>query len=124
MRTTRIVIMIILGISLLSGYACSLGSAPTMTPGATSSASAGPTYTPISTPKEPPQCEADRVAIQAAIDDYYEANGQWPTADGQPGLILWDKVVPGLMEEVPSTTECKWQVNSNPEGKVCQSAKC
>ncbi|MFA4837483.1 MAG: hypothetical protein WC749_15620 [Dehalococcoidia bacterium] len=82
------------------------------------------TVTPTPLPAEPPECEADRVAIQGALDAYYAANGMWPTTDGKPGLIEWDKLVPGLLEKPPTTIKCNWQVSSDPEGQVCRSAHC
>lgn len=68
-----------------------------------------------------PECERDRLAIQAAIDAYHTANGRWPTADGDPGPIVWDLIVPVLLEKMPATYGCNWGVNSDPPGEICQS---
>lgn len=74
---------------------------------------------------EPAQCGTDREQIQAALDSYYAANGKWPTADGEPGLIVWDDVlVPQYLDQTPSTFKCKWQVNTEPMGTVCRSVHC
>ncbi|MDY6911420.1 MAG: hypothetical protein SVM79_03565 [Chloroflexota bacterium] len=78
------------------------------------------------TPATPPTpCEIDRDAIQIALNDYHLANGHWPTADSQPGDIVWDKLVPDFLGEVPPTDEdCEWQINSDPEGEVCLLTPC
>jgi hypothetical protein len=82
----------------------------------------GPTPTPTPTPTT---CEIARDSIQAALDDYYAEYGEWPTADGQSGDIDWDKLVPSFMGRKPSNdANCDWQVNSNPEGKVCIPKTC
>ncbi len=74
--------------------------------------------------EEPAECKIDRADIQAALDAYHLANGEWPTEDGQPGRIVWDNIVPDLLEEIPLTFKCKWQVNSDPLGEVCRSVHC
>ena len=83
-----------------------------------------PTPTPTATPA-PTMCEIDRDATQAALDAYHTEKGDWPTADGGPGDIEWNKLVPNFMEEIPPTDgRCDWQVNSQPEGEVCLWALC
>lgn len=75
--------------------------------------------------KEPTECEEDRVAIQTALDAYHAANGIWPTVDGKPGMIDWNKLVPDFLWPAPfRTIKCKWQVNNDPLGEVCQSSDC
>jgi hypothetical protein len=65
-------------------------------------------------------CEDDRDATQAALRAYHSEQGEWPTADGGPGDIEWDKMMPGFIDEIPINDYfCDWQVNSNPEGEVC-----
>ena len=60
-----------------------------------------------------------------ALFAYHDANGIWPTANGQPGDINWDKLVSAFLNEVPSTdNKCDWQVDSNPEGGVCLWKQC
>ncbi|MDD5093587.1 MAG: hypothetical protein PHV74_04300 [Dehalococcoidia bacterium] len=87
-----------------------------------------PTPTPTSTPTPthvPTTCEVQRDSIQVALDSYHSANGRWPTADGAPGDIDWDKLVPAFLAEIPSLDgTCEWQVNSQPEGKVCLLKPC
>jgi len=71
------------------------------------------------------QCEIDRDAIQAALDEFYDIYDEWPTADGQPGDIVWDKLVPDFMDAVaPGDYKCDWRVNSAPEGDVCLPKTC
>ncbi len=88
----------------------------------------GPTTTPTPTPTAsfaPSACEIARDSIQAALDDYYAEYGEWPTANGQPGDIEWTELVPDFMEAVPANdSKCDWQVNSDPEGKVCVPKRC
>jgi len=109
MRIKGFAAIIMLGILLVSIAAC----CPEGT---------GPKATP--TPKVT-QCEIDRDAIQAALDAYHAEMGEWPTADGQPGDIEWDKLVPDFLDEIPATdSTCDWQVNSDPEGEVCLQHGC
>jgi hypothetical protein len=73
----------------------------------------------------PTQCETDRDTIQEALNAYNEANGDWPTASGQSGDIVWDKLVPEYMSEMPIIDgDCDWQVSGNPEGNVCVAHTC
>ncbi|MEA1958236.1 MAG: hypothetical protein U9N44_00980 [Chloroflexota bacterium] len=82
-----------------------------------------PTPTVTATPTAyKSQCEIDRDAIQVAFDAYHDAYGNWPTSDGQPGDIEWDKLVPEFMDAAVS--KCDWHVNSNPEGEVCLPKTC
>ena len=115
MKIARIVIILLLGILLVSGFACC-------------PEGAGPEATPTPTPTvthTPTQCEADRDAIQAALDAYHDETGEWPTADGQPGDIDWDKLVPDFLSDIPLTDSiCDWRVNSDPEGEVCIGHWC
>ena len=78
--------------------------------------------TPTHTHIDPPECEADRIAIKAALDVYYESNGQWPTADGQYGRILWDELVPDYLDQNPTTIKCNWSVIDDPDLEVCRPA--
>ena len=95
---------------------------PAQSPAPTPDATLNPSPSPTS--NEPPECEEDRQAIKEALDSYYTINGEWPTVDGQPGLIVWNKFVPAFLDKIPSTVTCKWQVNSDPPGEVCRSAHC
>lgn len=106
------------------GVDCSCGSVCTGQPGETPPSTVAATEPPPTSAAEPPECEEDRQAIKAALDAFVEINGQWPTADGKPGLIVWNKIVPDLLESIPSTVKCKWQVNSDPLGEVCRSVHC
>lgn len=105
---------------------------PTLIPTPTETISPTPTETPSPTPSPTPththtptRCEQDRDAIAVAIETYHTTNGDWPTLDGQPGDIDWDKLVPDLLEKLPSTdTSCEWQVNHDPEGALCLLTPC
>ncbi len=105
----------LLGILLVSGFACC-------------PEGAGPEATPTPTPTvthTPTQCEADRDAIQAALDAYHDETGEWPTSDGQPGDIEWTELVPDFMAGIPANDSlCEWAVNSDPEGEVCLLNMC
>ena len=100
--------------------------APTSTPPA---AEPTPSATPDSTTEATPttvatlsagDCVTDRDAIQAAVDAYHRDHGEWPTADGRPGAIIWSKLVNDYLPYHPYTrVHCYWQVNSYPEGEVC-----
>ena len=122
MRIKWIISILALSILLVPGLACGGGGEPEATP------TPMPTLTPTQEPtpgRTPTQCETDRDAVQAALDAYHDDTGEWPTADGQPGDIDWDELVPGFLDEVPSTnSKCDWQVNSDPEGKVCLWERC
>jgi len=83
-----------------------------------------PTPTATATVQKTP-CETDRDTIQEALNAYNEANDDWPTANGQPGDIAWDKLVPEYMSTMPVIDgDCDWQVSGNPEGNVCVSHTC
>jgi hypothetical protein len=83
-----------------------------------------PTATATPTVQKTP-CETDRDAIQEALNAYNEANDDWPTANGQPGDIVWDKLVPEYMSTMPVIdSDCDWQVSGNPEGNVCVAHTC
>ena len=88
----------------------------------------GPTPTPTSMPTAsitPTACELARDSIQAALDAYHAEYGEWPTADGQPGDIDWEKLVPTFMDITPShDARGDGQVNSDPEGEVCVPKRC
>jgi len=115
MKTGKLAAIVILGILLVAASACcpeGAGPEPTPTP--------TPSPTKTLTP-----CEIDENAIQAALDAYHAGHGQWPTIDGQPGDIVWDKLVPDFLDDIPSTDSlCDWQVNSDPEGEVCLQHEC
>jgi len=108
--------------------ACELPPEPTPTPTPQATPTPTPEATPTPTPeptRAPSRCELDRDAVQVALDAYHDDTGEWPTADGQPGDIEWDELVPGFLDGVPSTdSKCDWQVNSDPEGDVCLWKKC
>jgi len=109
MKAKRIVLIFILGILLVSVFACAGGPEATPTP----------TATPLPT-RTPTMYETDRDAVQTAVDDYYAEHGEWPTSDGDPGDIAWEKLVPRFLASIPTTdSNCDWSVNSNPEGAVC-----
>lgn len=124
MKTKGIVTILILSLLLVPGLACGGGGEPAATP--------TPTLTPTPEPtpgRTPTKCEADRDAIQAALDAYHDGTGQWPTSDGGPGDIEWEKLVPDFLSEKPATDsttggKCDWRVDSNPEGGVCLTERC
>jgi hypothetical protein len=122
MKAKVVVAILILSMLIVSGLACGGGDEPETTP------TPAPTLTPTPEPtpgRTPTRCEVDRDAIQAALDTYHDDTGEWPTADGQPGNIEWDKLVADFLDEKPSTdSKCDWQVNSNPEGQVCLWERC
>jgi len=106
MRTTKIAVILLLGILLMSGFAC--GGGPEVTP------------TPTPLPTVTMLCEQARNAIQEALSNYYDERGEWPTTDGQPGDIEWTKLVPNFMAGIPANdATCDWSVNSDPAGTVC-----
>lgn len=73
----------------------------------------------------PAGCAPDRDATQAAIDAYHAKYGGWPTADGEPGDMDWDKLMPEFLPHKPATdTKCMWGVNGDPEGEVCLQHVC
>jgi hypothetical protein len=122
-----------LGIILLLTAALSVACAEsgaeysaTTTPAATELTTITPTSTPTSTPiptptATPSKYDRDINAIEAAIAQYHASLGQWPTADGQPGDIDWDKLVPTYLDTIPSTdSRCDWYVSSDPPGTVCR----
>ena len=122
MKAKLAIIFTLLTLLLLSTVACGGGSGPTATPIPV------PTLTPTQEPtpgRTPANCEAHRDAIQAALYAYQGEEGKWPTADGEPGDIEWDKLVPRFLGDVPSTdSKCYWQVNSDPYGEVCVLKTC
>lgn len=70
-------------------------------------------------------CAEAETAINDALDAYHAQHGAWPTADGGPGDIEWEKLVPAFMEALPSNDgKCNWQVNSEPEGEACVPHGC
>jgi len=91
---------------------------------------AAATPTPTGTPQPTPplaylNCTAARDSTQAAIDAYYAAYGQWPTADGEPGDIDWWELYPEFIEAMPSNdNSCEWWVDDNPLGSVCVLHHC
>ncbi|MEA1958281.1 MAG: hypothetical protein U9N44_01215 [Chloroflexota bacterium] len=94
--------------------------APTVTATPTAVATLTPTATAYKS-----QCEIDRDAIQVALDAYHDTYGNWPTVDGLPGDIVWDKLVPEFMGEVAHGDYiCDWRVNGDPEGEVCLPRTC
>ena len=73
----------------------------------------------------PAGCAPDRDATGAAIDAYHAKYGDWPTADGEPGDMDWDKLVPEFLTYIPQTdSKCRWGVESDPEGQVCLQNRC
>lgn len=112
MRAANIAMILLLGTLLIAGIACVEGSGE------------GGQETAIAT-LGPVKCDYDRDAINAVLGPYYTMHGQWPTADGQPGDIDWDKLVPRFLPYVPKTdSKCQWGVNSDPEGKACIQNRC
>ncbi len=113
MKARGILVIFILGMLVVSGFACGGGGESEATP--------TPTLTPTPTPTPAPtQCEADRDAVQAALYAYYAEEGEWPTETGGPGDIEWEKLVPSFLPTIPATDDnCDWSVNSDPEGEVC-----
>lgn len=115
-----IVVISVLTILFVAGLACGGGGALAPTP--TTMLTPMPTPTPSLTKTE---CEVDRDALQAALYAYHAEKGEWPTVDGRAGDIVWDKLVPHFLPEIPSTdSKCDWQVDSKPEGGVCLWERC
>ena len=70
-------------------------------------------------------CVPDRDAVHIALTGYHEANREWPTIDGFPGDIRWDRLVPDYLDGIPKTnTKCDWWVSGEPEGSVCIAHYC
>ena len=94
-------------------------------PGPTTTPTPTPTPVPTSLPTVSMSCDEAKNGIQAALDDYHDNYGEWPTADGQPGDIEWTELVPDYMEAIPANdSKCDWWVNSDPEGEVCVLHTC
>jgi hypothetical protein len=73
----------------------------------------------------PAGCDPDRDATGAAIAAYHARYGGWPTADGEPGDMDWDKLVPEFLPYTPKTdSKCQWGVNGDPAGEVCLQNRC
>lgn len=116
---SRIAMILLMGVLLVAGAACAEGRdvQPIATP--------TPMPTQASLPATAMSCEQARDAIQEALDDFHDAHGEWPTADGRPGDIEWAKLTPEFMPGVPfNDRKCEWWVNSNPEGQVCLQNIC
>ena len=114
-RVTPVFLLLVL--LLLTALACNPGGGP--------GATATPTGTPQPVPTVPVTCEEAQDSIQQALDAYHAQYGNWPTADGEPGDIVWPKLVPDFMEYGPGNdNKCDWWVNSDPEGKVCLLHNC
>jgi hypothetical protein len=116
---------------MMSSLSCAKGSnngmpSPTPTTPATSNVSTTSTLSPTPTATLGPEgCEPDRDAIQVALNAYQAENGDWPTADGDPGDIKWSKLVPDFLPYIPHTdSDCDWQVDSNPIGTICLVHQC
>lgn len=110
MIKARLTLILLLAIIMACGAACDVGggTAPTAT------ATLGPAG-----------CDPDRDAINTVLGPYYARYGQWPTADGQPGDMDWDKLVPEFLPYIPETdSKCHWGVNGDPEGKACIQNRC
>lgn len=104
---------------------------PTQTPTPTPTPTSTPTPIATASPSPTPtmayasNCEHDKNEIQIALDAYYEDNSSWPTADGLPGDIVWDELVPQYMSEMPLIDgSCDWRVGADPEGEVCIGHWC
>ncbi len=109
MPAARFAAILLLGVLLISTAACNGGGGE-------------PTAVPT---LGPPGCAPDRDATQAAIDAYHSKYNSWPTADGQPGDMDWDKLVPQYLPYIPKTdSKCKWGVDGNPEGEACLQNRC
>ncbi len=101
---------------------------PGVTPTPTATPTPEPTPTPTPTPTPLPTvtmgCEDTLAALETAVDDYHGQFGEWPTADGEPGDIAWEKLVPGFLAGVPvNDNNCDWWVDDDPEGAVCLQQK-
>jgi hypothetical protein len=115
MKAVGFALLVLLGVLLAIGLDRQLGE---------SSNEPFPTSQPTAT-LGPEGCEPDRDAIQAALNAYHTRNGNWPTADGQPADIDWDKLVPAFLPYIPHTdSNCDWQVDSNPIGTICLAHPC
>ena len=118
MRSYRMTLVyLLLALLLLTAFACSPGGSP----GTTST----PTGTPQPVPTVAMSCQEAWDATQEALDAYHAKYGDWPTADGKPGDIVWPKLVPEFMEYGPGNdNKCDWWVESDPEGQVCRCYEC
>lgn len=117
MKVTRIASILFLSIVIFVGCASEGSGNGELTPTLTL------TPEPLSTIVM--SCEEARDTIQAALIDYHNRYGGWPTADSQPGDIEWGKLVPEFMDGIPSNDgRCDWWVNSDPEGGVCLQNIC
>ncbi len=108
MVITRFAAILLLCIPLFSAVACNGGGETT----------AVPTLGPLG-------CAPDRDATGAAIDAYHAKYGGWPTANGEPGDMDWDRLVPEFLPYIPKTdSKCRWGVDSDPEGQICLQNRC
>lgn len=97
---------------------------PKPTPEPTATATEEATPTPTAT-AQLSNCEKDKIAIQAALDAYYDDHTGWPTENGVSGDIIWDELVPEYMSAMPLIdSSCDWQVSAYLDGQVCVSHTC
>jgi len=116
-RYRMTLVFVLLALLLLTGFACN--------PWGRSGATPTPTGTPQPVPTVAMSCVEAQDAIQQALDAYHAKHGNWPTADGEPGDIVWPNLVPEFMEYGPGNdNKCDWWVNSDPEGEVCLMHQC
>ncbi|MBM3133228.1 MAG: DUF255 domain-containing protein [Chloroflexi bacterium] len=125
MARVCLVLLLVLLVSVLGCDSESSGDGTTVMPPTNPPPSASQTV-PASLTPNPTQpsplsaCFADEELIEKALDAYHAANGTWPSIDGRPGDIQWEKLVPAFIDHVPATdTACDWQVNTAPEGAPC-----
>ena len=113
MKKSRLTLLLLLAVIVAFGVACDVGERTPATPTATLG---------------PSGCNYDRDAINAVLGPYYAEHGEWPTADGQPGDMDWDKLVPEYLPYIPKTdSKCQWgvrEVEGDPPGKACIQNRC
>jgi prepilin-type N-terminal cleavage/methylation domain-containing protein len=70
-------------------------------------------------------CEAEQQSLQTSVYTYYyENDGDWPTADGNPGAISYTLLIGGYIDATPQyddggADDCDWVVDEDVEGQVC-----
>ena len=125
MRYFRYLVVLSISFLLIFTFSCNGDSETgttvevTSTPITSPSSESSPSSLPTS-PKPPTLCETQSAAIQEAVNLYQDEHKEWPTHDGKPGNIQWEKLVPDVLANEPSTDyQCDWQIDDDPEGTVC-----
>lgn len=69
-------------------------------------------------------CETEVKSVSVAVVAYRIDQGEWPTADGDPGVVLWDKIEDYLSDKPAQFDQCQWMVDDNGMLTVGNSCTC